>query len=74
MSLSQSQWPAFQAVGEQLAGHGAQGILYASAARTRSLCLCVFEAGLTGVIIEAAPLRVLAAPRASTTDAAADGR
>jgi RES domain-containing protein len=62
MSQTQAQWPGFQEVGEQLAAHGAQGILYASAARTRSLCLCVFETGLTGLSIEAAPLRVLAAP------------
>lgn len=62
MSQSQAQWPAFQEVGEQLAAQGAQGILYASAARTRSLCLCVFGAGLTGLRIEAAPVRVLAAP------------
>lgn len=62
MNQSQAQWPAFQEVGEQLAAQGAQGILYASAARTRSLCLCVFEAGLTGLSIEGAPLRVLAAP------------
>jgi len=62
MSPSQAQWADFQEVGEQLAAHGAQGILYASAARTRSLCLCVFEAGLTGLSIEVAPLRVLAAP------------
>jgi hypothetical protein len=62
MNQSQAQWPAFQEVGEQLAAQGAQGILNASAARTRSLCLCVFEAGLTGLSIEGAPLRVLAAP------------
>jgi hypothetical protein len=62
MNPSQVRWPAFQEVGEQLAALGAQGILYASAARTRSLCLCVFEVGLTGLSIEGAPLRVLAAP------------
>jgi RES domain-containing protein len=56
------QWPSFQAVGEQLAAEGAQGILYSSAARTRSLCLCVFEAGLLGLTIEGESLRVLAPP------------
>jgi RES domain-containing protein len=62
MNPSQAQWPAFQDVGEQFAAQGAQGILYASAARTRSLCLCVFEAGITGLSIEVEPVRVIAAP------------
>lgn len=39
---SGAQWWAYQDVGEPLVGQGAQGIRYASAARTRSLCLCVF--------------------------------
>lgn len=59
---SSAQWPAYQDVGEQLAREGAQAILYASAARTRSLCLCVFEAGLAGLDIEGEPVRVIAAP------------
>jgi len=56
------QWPSFQAVGEQLVAEEAQGILYSSAARTRSLCLCVFEAGLPGLTIEGESVRVLAPP------------
>lgn len=43
MRPTQTQWPAFQAVGGALAAAGAQAILYGSAARTRSRCLCVFE-------------------------------
>lgn len=62
MNQSQAQWAAFQDVGQQLALEGAQGILYASAARTRSLCLCVFEAGRRGLSIEGEPVRVLTAP------------
>jgi RES domain-containing protein len=62
MRPSQAQWPVFQDVGEQLVADGAQGILYASAARTRSLCLCVFESGLTGLSIEGEPVPVIAAP------------
>lgn len=59
---SQSQWPAFQEIGEQLAADGAQAILYGSAARTRSLCLCVFEAGLRSVAREGQAVRVLTPP------------
>ena len=62
MNRSQAQWRVFQDIGEQLANQGAQAILYASAARTRSLCLCVFEAGLDGLTIAAEPVRVIAAP------------
>ncbi len=64
MNRSQAQWRVFQDIGEQLASQGAQAILYASAARTRSLCLClcVFEAGLDGLTIAAEPVRVIAAP------------
>lgn len=43
---TRAQWQAFQAVGAQLRADSAQGILYASAARARARCLCVFEAGL----------------------------
>ena len=56
------QWPVFQVVGEHLAAEGAQGILYASAARTRSRCLCVFEAGLSGLAAVGEPVRVIAPP------------
>lgn len=62
MNQSQAQWAAFQDVGQQLAAEGAQGTLYASAARTRSLCLCVFEVGRRGLSIEGEPVRVLTAP------------
>ena len=62
MNQSQAQWPAFQEVGEQLAAQGAPGDPVRVSRADRSLCLCVFEAGLTGLSIEGAPLRVLAAP------------
>jgi len=45
---TQAQWPAFQGVGEQLAEAGAQAVLYGSAARARSVGLCVFEVGRCG--------------------------
>lgn len=57
-----AQWPAFQAVGARLADGGAQGILYASAARVRSTCLCVCEAGLRGLRVVGEPTTVLTAP------------
>jgi hypothetical protein len=59
---TEKQWPVFQAVGERLAAEGAQGILYASAARTRSRCLCVLEAGLSGLAAVGGPVRVIAPP------------
>lgn len=62
MRQTQAQWPAFQDVGEQLAAAGAQAILYSSAARTRSLCLCVFPAGLMHIHATSAPVHVLAPP------------
>jgi hypothetical protein len=37
-------WPAFQAVGEQLYADGCPGLIAPSAARPRSLSLCVFLA------------------------------
>ena len=37
------QWPAFQAVGEQLAATGWQGLVAASAARPTGRVLCVFR-------------------------------
>jgi RES domain-containing protein len=59
---TQKQWPVFQAVGEQFLSDGAQGVLYSSAARVRSLCLCVFEAGLPGLTVVGEPVRVIAPP------------
>lgn len=59
---NQSQWPAFQAVAEDLISDGAQGVLYRSAARARSLCLCVFEPGLGGLSTNTQPVRVLTPP------------
>jgi RES domain-containing protein len=56
------QWPPFQNVGERLEAEGAQAIVYASAARTRSLCLCVFEAGLPCLRAAGEPVRVIAPP------------
>ena len=60
--MTYEQWPSFQAVGEQLISDGAQGVLYSSAARTRSLCLCVFEAGVSGLAVGGEPVRVTAPP------------
>ena len=62
MRPTRAQWPAFQPTAERLAAAGAPGVLYSSAARTRSLCLCVFEAGLGGLNIEGDPVRVIAPP------------
>jgi hypothetical protein len=62
MRPTQSQWPAFQAVGEHLAAQKAQGVLYRSAARTRSLCLYVFEAGSPGLTVVGEPVRVITPP------------
>jgi RES domain-containing protein len=62
MRPTRRQWPAFQAVGERLAENGAQAILYSSAARSRSRCLCVFESGLQGLSVEGEPVRVIAPP------------
>ncbi len=41
--------PAYQALGEQLATAGAQGVLYHSAARPVGRCVCVFETALEGL-------------------------
>ena len=62
MRPAHSQWAAFQDKADEFRAAGAQGVLYSSAARTRSLCLCVFEAGLAGLRIEGEPVRVLAPP------------
>jgi RES domain-containing protein len=62
MSQTQKQWPAFQPIGERLAAEGADGILYASSARTRAACLCVFDAGLSSLRAVGEPVRVIAAP------------
>lgn len=62
MRPSSSQWPPFQEIGARLAAEGAQGILYASAARTRSLCLCVFEAGLAHLRVDGEPVTVITPP------------
>ena len=42
---TREQWPVYQAVGERLQAAGAEGVLYPSAARSDSRCLCVFAAG-----------------------------
>lgn len=62
MRQTRCQWPAFQAVGDGLAARGAQGILYASAARTRAVCLCVFETGLVGLRVVGDPVSVSSPP------------
>ena len=62
MRPTHSQWAVFQDKADEWRANGAQGVLYSSAARTRSLCLCVFEAGLPGLRIESEPVRVLTPP------------
>lgn len=62
MRPTSAQWPPFQQVGARLASGGAQGILYASAARTRSLCLCVFDAGLEHLRVVGEPIGVITPP------------
>jgi RES domain-containing protein len=62
MRPTRAQWPAFQTVGMRLIADGAQGVLYSSAAHVRSLCLCVYEAGLPAVRTEGEPVRVLTPP------------
>ncbi|MGO9789701.1 MAG: hypothetical protein ACLP8S_09465 [Solirubrobacteraceae bacterium] len=37
-------------------------MLYTSAARTRSLCLCKFEPGFVGLAVEGEPVRLLTPP------------
>jgi RES domain-containing protein len=59
---SESQWPAFQRFATAMRAEGARGVLYSSAARTRSLCLCVFEAGLGGLRVESEPVSVITPP------------
>ena len=43
------QWPAFQAVGEELAQRGAAGVLWRSAARPDHLALCVLAPALAAL-------------------------
>ena len=62
MRPTSAQWPPFQELGSHLAAGGAQGILYASAARTRSLCLCVFDAGLEHLRVVGEPVTVIIPP------------
>lgn len=62
MRPSSRQWTTFQSASDRFAAQGADGVLYASAARTRSLCLCVFEPGLPGLTIEGTPVRALTPP------------
>jgi RES domain-containing protein len=62
MRPTSAQWPPFQQLGARLAAEGAQGILYASAARSRSSCLCVFEAGLEHLRVDSEPVRVITPP------------
>jgi len=62
MRPAQSQWAAFQERADRWRANGAQGVLYSSGARTRSLSLCVFDAGLHWLTIEGEPVRVLAPP------------
>jgi transcriptional regulator with XRE-family HTH domain/RES domain-containing protein len=53
------QWPAFQTVGETLFAEGWAGVLYASAARSESVALCLFRSSerLPGVRALPPPIR-----------------
>jgi RES domain-containing protein len=62
MRPAASQWRAFQELAATMRAEGAQAVLYSSAARTRAVCLCVFEAGLDGLRQEGQPLAVIAPP------------
>jgi RES domain-containing protein len=62
MRPAASQWQAFQEFAATLRAEGAQGVLCRSAARTRALCLCVFELGLPGLRVEGEPMTVLTPP------------
>jgi RES domain-containing protein len=62
MRPAASQWSVFQHFATDVRAQGAQGILYASSARARSLCLGVLEAGLPGLEVVGEPIRVIAAP------------
>jgi len=62
MRPTSTQWPVFQELGARLQAQGAQGILYASAARTRSLCLCVFGAGLEHLRVDGEPVTIITPP------------
>jgi RES domain-containing protein len=42
---SRMQWPAFQAIGEQLWSTGYSAVLFGSASRPTGRCLCVFRPG-----------------------------
>jgi RES domain-containing protein len=62
MRPTSAQWPRFQELGSRLAAEGAQGILYASAARARSLCLCVFEPAIERLRVVGEPIGVITPP------------
>ncbi|MHB8691354.1 MAG: RES family NAD+ phosphorylase [Solirubrobacteraceae bacterium] len=62
MRPAKSQWTSFQERADRWRGEGAEGVLYSSAARTRSLCLCVFESGLEHLQIVGEPIHVIAPP------------
>ena len=53
------RWPAFQVVGEALSAEGWGGLVYASAARSGSLALCLFRSSdtLAGVRPLRPPIR-----------------
>ncbi len=54
---TRAQWPAYQTVGEHLQAAGAEGVLYPSAARSDSRCLCVFAAGQVKLRVAGQPRR-----------------
>ena len=58
-----AQWPPFQELGARLQADGAQGILFCGfGGRTRSLWLCVFEAGLEHLRVDREPVAVISPP------------
>ena len=62
MRPTSAQWPPFQELGARLQYEGVQGILFASAARSRSLCLCVFEAVFEHLRVDGEPVTVITPP------------
>jgi len=63
MRLTSAQWPPFQGLGARLQADGAHGIVFCGfGGRTRSFCLCVFEAGLGHVRVDGEPVAVIGRP------------
>jgi hypothetical protein len=63
MRLTSAQRPPFQGLGARLQADGARGIVFCGfGGRTRSSCLCVFEAGLEHLRVDREPVAVISRP------------